>query len=383
MSEPAGRAGHEHSAAPVLDLAPATPPAATPKHRRPMNPVLARELRIRLRSGRSWILLTLYLVILAVICFFVFEGQSSSLDGDVFSAPSPTRFAAVGRSIFEWLILFMLLLVLFLVPGFTSGAIAGERERQTLVPMQVTLLRPWQILLGKLGASFAFLALLVVATTPLLGIAYLIGGLTIRTVVEGVAVVLFTGVVLACVTLCCSTVLRRVQTATVAAYGFVLVLLLGTFLAWVAAGIVDNSRGSDSTNPPALLLSLNPLFLAADVFSDDTRSLVGVDSPFEPMESALSESSGPGGGDFRVEGGGFAVADGPGFGRVIVDDFGVGPDGQPIVGFDQFGNPLFADDVDGDGFPFWAASVVSLYALGTLALLVAIRRLRTPAAVER
>jgi hypothetical protein len=276
----------------------------------------------------------------------------------------------------------MLLLVLFLVPGFTSGAIAGERERQTLVPMQVTLLRPWQILLGKLGASFAFLALLVVATTPLLGIAYLIGGLTIRTVLEGIAVVLFTGVVLACVTLFCSTVLRRVQTATVAAYGFVLVLLLGTFLAWVAAGIVDNSRGNDTTNPPAFLLALNPLFLAADVFGDDTRSFSGGDSPFEPMESALSESSGPGGGDFGFDGD-FGVEGRAGFGRVIVDDFGTGPNGERIVDFDQFGNPVFADDVDGDGFPFWAMSVVSLYALAVLALLISIRRLRTPAAVER
>jgi hypothetical protein len=101
------------------------------------------------------------------------------------------------------------------------------------------------------------------------------------------------------------------------------------------------------------------------------------------MESALAESSGPGGGDLEISDGFTAVEGGVGFGRVIVDDFGIGPDGEPIVGFDQFGNPVFSDELDDSGFPFWAASVVSLYALAVLALLVSIRRLRTPAAVER
>ena len=36
-------------------------PAEPTRGRRPMNPVLARELRIRLRAGRSWVLLTVYL----------------------------------------------------------------------------------------------------------------------------------------------------------------------------------------------------------------------------------------------------------------------------------------------------------------------------------
>ena len=166
--------------------------------RKPLNPVLARELRIRLRGRQAWILLTLYLVLLAVTLFLVYQAESGSLaGGDPFSVPSPTRFASVGRSVFEWLMMLMLLLVLFLVPGFTSGALAGERERQTLVPLQVTLMRPWQIVVGKLAASFAFLALLVVATAPFLAVAYLIGGVTTGSVLRGVGVVLFTGLALA------------------------------------------------------------------------------------------------------------------------------------------------------------------------------------------
>ena len=348
--------------------------------RAPLNPVLARELRVRLRGGRAWLLLTVYLVLLGAICFLVYEAESgggTTPFGDPFSPPSPTQFAAVGRSIFEWLVFFMLLLVLFLVPGLTSGALAGERERQTLVPLQVTLLRPWQIVVGKLGASFAFLALLVLATAPLLSIAYLIGGVTIATVLKGLGLVLFTGLTTTCLTLLVSGVFRRVQGATVAAYSLMLVMTLGSFLVWVGAGIVDRSRGDDPTNPPAFLLATNPLFAAADVLDDEdlADTGIGLSSPFQPLEEALLRSRYPDfGGGFQ--GGPFPVDD-VGFARGEV--FG-STDGGQIIGFDQFGRPIFADD---DGWPFWATSFITLYVLGVAGALVAVWRLRSPAKVER
>lgn len=356
---------------------------------RPLNPVLARELRIRLRGRQGWVLLTIYLVLLAAIAFMVYQGESGGLGGDQFSAPSPTRFASVGRAVFEWLVLFMLLLVLFLVPGFTSGAIAGERERQTLVPLQVTLLRPWQIVVGKLAASFAYLALLVVAAAPFLAVAYLIGGVTMGAVLRSVGVVLFVGLCLSAITVCCSALFKRVQIATVIAYAVVLVLLVGTLLVWASAGIVDGARGDDSANPPAELLALNPLFLAADILADeDVQFSSGVSSPFEPMVDVLLRDRygadvqsgevfidgpfpGPRPGFFP--GGGFAVD--------VAGGFAGGTQEQPIIGFDEFGNPIFAEE--DDGFPFWALSAIGLYVLAAGAGLLAVRRLRTPAASER
>lgn len=347
------------------------------RERKPMNPVLARELRIRLRGRQAWILLTLYLLLLAVTLFLVYQAESGSLAGnDPFSVPSPTRFASVGRSVFEWLTMLMLLLVLFLVPGFTSGALAGERERQTLVPLQVTLLRPWQIVVGKLAASFAFLALLVVATAPFLAVAYLIGGVTTGTVVRGVGVVLFTGLALAGITVCCSALFKRVQIATVVAYAAALFLVLGTVLVWAAAGVIDSSRGDDEADPPVALLALNPLFLTADVLGEaDITARNGTSSPFQPLEDVLDDDPDFGNGGVVIEDFGRPV---PGFDDVAVGrlDFEAAP-----IGFDEFGNPVFAGA--DDGFPFWALSLIALYAVAVLATLVAIRRLRTPAKVER
>ncbi len=382
----------------TLDAPPPAPAAPSPARteakaakagRAPLNPVLARELRVRLRGGRAWLLLTAYLVVLAAIVFLVYQAESGITSGDPFSAPSPTRFAAVGRSVFEWLVFFMLVMVLFLVPGLTSGAIAGERDRQTLVPLQVTLLRPWQVMVGKLGASFAYLALLVLATAPLLSITYLIGGVTIDAVLRGIAVVLFTGIAVTCLSLCCSAVFRRVQTATVAAYGLVLLLVFGTLLVWAGAGIIDASRGGDPRNPPEEFLALNPLFAAADILDDQEllASTGSVGSPFEAMVDLLNESRY----GASVQNGGFI--DGPGFrgpfpagggeffpGGGVDGGFGVGPNGRPIIGFDQNGNPI---EAVATGFPFWATSVISLYVLAVAAMLFAITRLRTPAKSER
>lgn len=339
----------------------------------PINPVLARELKERMRGRRAAIVITIYLLILGGILYIVYQGQSGS--GTSFGQPVATQVASVGRSIFEWLVFFMMLLVLFLVPGLTAGAIAGERERQTLVPLQVTLLRPRSIIIGKIAASTAFLALLVVATLPLLSVSYLIGGVTIWQVFKAVLVVLGTGLVLACITVACSTYVRRVQSATVVAYGLTLALALGTFLAYGAAALIDRSRGNDEANPPASILLANPLVAAADVITDGGRSRVsGSSSPFSPLADILQRN-------------GFG-------GQVVVEDFG--GNGVPVPlpagrfpgqvaqvprGFDQFGNPVF-DEPDG-GFPFWAKSFLVLGAVSVLVVVGSSRRLRTPAREER
>lgn len=350
---------------------------ASQKQRAPLNPVLAKELRTRLQSPRAWILLTVYLILLGGILYIAYTAESAT-NGDPFLADSPTRFASAGRTMFELVILFMLLLVLFLVPGFTSGAIAGERERQTLVPLQVTLLRPWQIVVGKVGSSFAMLALLVVAAAPFLGVAYLVGGVTMPTVVKGVGVVLFTGLVLSVVTVGCSTVFRRVQVATVISYAVVVFLLIGTTVAWKVVEQIDGSRGTDPAAAPKELVALNPLFLAADVLVDTDTLLSDTDGPFRWLAQELHRE------DFaqfeqfpfpqEFEEFGVAELDARGF--AVQGDFG------QVVDFDEFGNPVFAGAGD-DEFPFWALSLIGLYLAAVVAGAVAIRRLRTPAASER
>ena len=330
-----------------------------------VNPVLRRELVERMRGRGAFLLLTIYLAVLSVILYIAYQaGKSSGNSGfDEFGPMGgggidPTQIASVGRGIFEWLLFFMLVLVMFMVPGQVSGAISGERERQTLVPLQVTLLRPRSILLGKIGASLAFLMLLMVATLPLLAVSYLIGGVTIGDVLSGIGLVVFVGLALGCVCASISAFVRRVQLATVLCYGIVLFLLMGTLLVRQAANVIDESRGTDAGNAPSWLVLPNPVATVTGVVGDGPDTFNAMESPFDWMEGFIGGEGSDDCGDI-----------------VFMDAMG-----RQICG--DTGEPLG----DGEGDPpggFWWQSALLLGVLALVGVAAGSRRLRTPTTTER
>lgn len=295
------------------------------------NPVLARELRVRVRSWRAIVALLLYLLLVALVAWVAYESQRSTNVGPFIDSVSATETAGIGRSVFEWTLLLVLLLVHFSVPGVVSGAIAGERERQTLVPLQVTMLRPLSIVLGKIAAAVAFILLLIVATMPILAIGYLIGGVSVADILRAVAGVVGTTLVLACVSAWCSAVARRVQVATVLAYGAMILMTVGSFALYVAVGVLDDrDNANDPTDPPAGLLYAAPVVAVADL-------LAGPDDDFDdglPFEAlaATSERNG---------------------------------------------------DVRDVGIPYWLESTLVLAGISTVAVWRASRLVTTPAETER
>jgi ABC-2 type transport system permease protein len=325
-----------------------------------VNPVLRRELVERMRGGRTAVIITIYLLLLSGILYLVYSVTRDARTNPWESAVS--QVASAGRGIFEWLVFFMVLLVLFLVPGMTSGAIAGERERQTLAPLQVTLLRPRSILLGKVAASTAFLLLLLVATTPLLAVCYLIGGVSIGQVVTAIAIVAFIGLTLAAASAGISACVRRVQAATVLAYGFTLLLVVGTLLVFAAASLIDTSRGTDDANAPSWILAPNPLAAVADVIEED-RAFEGISttSPFDGLITLID-------------------AEDPQLGSEVVEE--IGPNGAVVrMAFDENGNPVPLESRDGISFLWKSMGFLAVTAV--VGVVIGARRLRTPAAVER
>ncbi len=373
----------------------------------PMNPVLARELKQRMRGRHTWVVLTLYLAVLAVILRWVFVTASRDTS---FGGINLVGSAGVGRAVFQWLLFFMLLLVCFIVPGLTAAAISGERERQTLVSLQISLLRPRSIVLGKLLASLAFVVLLVVASLPLVTIPFLVGGVSASEVAQGLVMVLATAVVLACLALMCSALLRRTQGATVLAYGMTLALVLGTLVVYGAQQI---PRPAGSVRPRPWILALNPFAATADVVEGRSSASGSLESPFQPLVALVRLgsndrirdvlSNGPTGSDvtffapppqaFVNSAGGGILAPAP----VVV---GTAPPTiavpapvpvRPPV-FPGPSGPVFpAVGVGGQpsqvrtrlaGIPFWLVSLLGWSVLGAGALAVSVRRLSLPAARE-
>jgi ABC-2 type transport system permease protein len=203
-----------------------------------VNPILSRELNTRSRRVGMTVAVTVFVLLMAGVAAIVWQirNQVSQFSG-------PTTSATIGRDIFEWVALCQILLLCFIVPGTTAAAISGERDRQTLVPIQVTLLKPRHIVVGKMLASLAYTGLLLISSVPVYALAYTLGGFTIVELVVCLAGIAALAFVLGAVSIACSGLVRRTGPAVVLAYLVMLVFVVGTvILAAIQAGV---SQGND------------------------------------------------------------------------------------------------------------------------------------------
>ena len=91
----------------------------------------------------------------------------------VASFPGPWRFA--GSPVFTGVAALMALFS-FAVAVPAATAFALERDRETLEGLIVSPLRPWQLVLGKLGAALVLGLLTRLALLPVLAVAFTLGG---------------------------------------------------------------------------------------------------------------------------------------------------------------------------------------------------------------
>ena len=130
------------------------------------NPVFKREVIRSMRSisakQRFYICA---LIALPIFCAYLYSILYSIL---LFAGSASAIQEIVDiQAVLDMLLLYMLMLVLFFVPGIAATSIVGERERQTLTPLQISLLSPFNIVFGKVLASLFFPMLLALATLPL------------------------------------------------------------------------------------------------------------------------------------------------------------------------------------------------------------------------
>lgn len=249
------------------------------------NPILVREVKERMRSLRAPVVLTIYLLILGMIVFATERLESRGFAG-------PLQSAVIGRTVFHWLLFFLLVVVCFLVPAFTAGTVSAERERQTLPLLQVTLMKPRSIILGKLGSSMAYLFLLLIATIPLVSVSFILGGVTPLDVVRGYAMVVLTGFTIGVIGIALSANMRRTMSATVLTFALVATLTVGTALGYalIRVYVERDINAEPRFRQPVWTLVLNPFIGTASAIQGRNRGGLG-STPFEGLFSFLSSSN--------------------------------------------------------------------------------------------
>lgn len=240
--------------------------------------IMSKELRSRFRGRRAFIVLTIYLAALALIAYGAYISAGPNAASQPLVGPDGTAFiganasATIGQAIFALLSVFQLMLVAFLAPAFTTGAISLEREKATLDLLITTPLRPGAIVVGKLLSALAFVVLLILAGIPVSALVLMYGGASPQDILRAQVVLLVSAAGFGVIGLFCSALLKRTQSATVIAYSTVLFLTVGTFFVWRlwTAGLGGSIEGAfgPPSRAPEQLLYLNPAVALIEIVAD-------------------------------------------------------------------------------------------------------------------
>jgi ABC-type transport system involved in multi-copper enzyme maturation permease subunit len=261
---------------PPVGAPPPAPAAAAPRADRfralslllTRNPVVLKELRGRMRGPRAFIVLTLYLLLMSGFVTLLYLVYTASAN----SAVSGNSGQLVGKFVFGAVVGIELLLVCFIAPAFTAGAISGERERQTYDLLRTTLLPAQALVLGKLASALSYVLLLLVAAFPLQSLAFLLGGVGPQEVVIATLLLVATAFLFGTSGIFFSSLMRRTLGSTVVTYAFALMATLGLPLILVAVvplgtALINNAAPGPAVETAlifvfAVLIATNPIATA-------------------------------------------------------------------------------------------------------------------------
>lgn len=234
-----------------------------------LNAVSVKELRGRMRGVRSFAIITVFLFLMGSFVVLLYLLQLPRLNmTDVVITGN------LGQLLFFGVVGVELMLVVFIVPALTAGAISGERERKTYDLLQTTLLSAPAFIMGKMESALGYIALLLLSAIPLQSIAFLFGGVSETEVFVTLILLTATALLLGALGMFFSASTDKTMSATVRVYTVAIVLVFGlplisifvfqgAFLAAVSQGAV---AGATFPQQEALMIygdmlwsSLNPI----------------------------------------------------------------------------------------------------------------------------
>jgi len=211
------------------------------------NPVLQRELLVNLRTGRSFLLLGAYQVMLSAVVLVAWPSDER-LD---LSTNPPS-----ARRLVDLFFLGQYVIASLMAPSFAAGAITGEKERMTYELLLATPLRPVAIIVGKMIASLTHLAMIIVASLPIIVLCLPLGGLSVYEVLAAYLGLIVSVILFGAIGIACSSYFRRTSASLVVSYLIILPLVLGAIWFW---------RGLESSG--TLRLQLTVLVIPAFAFT--------------------------------------------------------------------------------------------------------------------
>ncbi len=190
------------------------------------NPIFQREFNASSRSMKTNFLIWAYLILLALVILLLWPA------GGIHSVASSS-----SKQIFALFFSINLTLVLLMVPAFSATAISWEKENNTYDSLFITMLKPHEIMQGKLIAAVLMLLILVFLSIPIASVCALTGGISVALVVKIVILVFVTAFSYGIAGLACSAWASRSSTSVVMNY---VVIIIFAGASWLPAALLSN-----------------------------------------------------------------------------------------------------------------------------------------------
>lgn len=224
-----------------------TPPRLNFFNRILDNPVIAKELKGRMRGRQGFVMLTVYLLLISFFVttvYLILYSEGSAIG-------TPGYLQIVGKALFSTVVLLELLMISFIGPALTSGTISSERERQTFDLLHISLLSAPALVFGKLSSAVVYLLLLIFTAIPVQSLAFFLGGVGAAEMIVSTLMLVVTAVFYCALGLFFSSFTKRTLTSTVLTYGsnllsfvvfFFMLFMLSVFTSSISSkpGIVQD-----------------------------------------------------------------------------------------------------------------------------------------------
>ena len=187
-----------------------------------VNPVLLKELKVKMRGLKAVFLIGGYNLVLALLTIFIMK---MTMNGNMGRVNQSNIFAT-----YIFMVIVQFCLIGLIAPALTAGTISGEREKQTLDILMSTTLRPISIITGKLFASLSHIILLVISSIPIFSVIFLYGIIGAKELLQVFIFYIIIAVTLGSIGIFFSTFIRKSTAANVLSYALVIFLAIGTLL---------------------------------------------------------------------------------------------------------------------------------------------------------
>ncbi len=253
------------------------------KDRLQINPILKKEMMVGSRSMKmSWAIMAICGILTAIVVFVLIITNLASSYG--------------GYSYNSLIVLFPVLgctecgLLSLMIPVITSASISGEREKQTLDIMLTTPLSPMSIVKGKLMSAMMIVMMYMIASVPVMAIAFVLGGLSWWNLIGLFIMLIYLGVYVGSVGIFCSSVVKKSIAATILTIVIGIGILVGTTLFFgIGVSIIEaynlatGNMISDSHYGLMLIFLINPYspifdFMVRAMTNSSIYDLIGMDN---------------------------------------------------------------------------------------------------------